>query len=82
MDNLTRFRANPNVLKVSIRKTDNGWSARIMRRDESGIYYGYHSTDPRRAVLKVLHIAHRMGMAGIDLQMQWAYIHPQKASNG
>lgn len=76
---LARFRANPGVVRVSIRQAGDRWIAFVAPRDvTAGLSFYYNSSDPKCAVLKALQLAQRKGMPGIDLDLQWAYDHPQK----
>ena len=77
MSRLTRFRADPRKVRVSIRQSDVGWVARVASRDGARTISEWHKLSPVRAVVKALLAAERSGLPGIDLSMGWAYDHPQ-----
>lgn len=74
--NLVRLRANPKQVRVSIRRV-GGHSWRVSIRSDGRLASVRHR-NPRLAVMRALKLAHDMGLAGIDLHLQWAYAHPQK----
>lgn len=77
---LARFRADPALITVSIRRdspdemwcvtvTDRyGWMGSVSTRDK----------DPIQAVGRALQMAEAKKFPGIDLELQWTYDHPWK----
>jgi hypothetical protein len=77
---LARFMVDPSKVRVSIRQARDRWIAFIAPRDGRGETIYYNSSNPSRAILKALQLADRKKMKGIDLGMQWAYIHPMEVA--
>lgn len=80
VETLTRFRADPSRVRVSIRRIHVGWLATVRNRAVRLRTLQWHS-DPTRAVMKALARAARAGVGGIDLEFQWAYPHPHGKKN-
>lgn len=83
MERLARFRADPQKLRILIRRTVNGKSllVRIVDRTTQHIYVAQHSSgasprDIKAHVYQALAHARDLGVPGIDLDLQWSYPHP------
>lgn len=82
---LTRFRADPTRVRVSIQHCSAPgprftayWvvTIRSLQRDVFGVMRAHRS--PKKALALALRAAERLRIPGIDLGMQWAYYHPQR----
>jgi len=73
-----RFRADPEKVRVSIRRQSAGWLATVSSR-VTGHFWSSLDKDPEKAVFRALKNADGADLAGIDLDMQWAYDHPWKS---
>jgi hypothetical protein len=85
---LVRFRANPKIIRVGVRKvgdqflssvryTDDYIATHPNKKDVNKVYT-WLDTDPRCGNETVLYIAKIHHMDGIDLDMEWSYEHPYK----
>ena len=76
---LVRFRADPALVRVSLRHEGGKWVATV--RDRSSYWkVSALRDDPRIAVLAALSDAAGHSMKGIDLCLEWAYEHPWKTN--
>ena len=78
---LARFRADPELVRVSIRREGDMWRAIVGERDEEAATVPRQwdlSPDPKGAINGALRQARNANMPGIDLDMQWTYDHPWK----
>lgn len=76
--NLARFRADPEKVRVSIRRDGDVWIAAIESRvcgASAATYVGQHRFAYRAVVLALL-AAERAELPGVDLSMGWTYEHP------
>ena len=72
-----RFRADPALVRVGVRKHKKLWYCVITSRDGSrGPVEAMHIR-PWGAVNNALVAADTLGIPGIDLGMDWVYDHPQ-----
>lgn len=79
-DTLVRLRADPEKVRVSIRRVEpRWWRVTIASRCGGGIL-STGATEPREALARALRWANETRMDGIDLDMQRAYKHPQKVA--
>jgi len=76
---LTRFRADPRKVRVSIRRNGSNWVASVSNKTTYGPRFEAIATGPRKALVKALLLADAGGLEGVDLSMGWAYEHPQQA---
>lgn len=76
MTPLVRLRADPRKIRVSIRKSTNGWFVQIR---PVGSFYGLSlkRSTPERAIEDALLWAQDLSFAGIDRYCEWTYSHPQ-----
>jgi hypothetical protein len=72
---LVRWRADPEKIRVSIRKLGTSYEATItsLITHEALSCMSY---DPEGAVMNALEEAELENFDGIDLRMEWAYDHP------
>lgn len=75
--NLVRLRANPNTVRVGIRYVSGSWLASVTSGSIRALAY---ADNPEQAVERALEYAARIGLAGVDLGMQWSYEHPQRVN--
>src|SRR5580698_11376899 len=73
---IARFRANPEKVRVAVRRVGDEWEATVSIRDNPHRVLKASSMYPERAVLTALRLAAKW--EGVDLDMQWAYDHPQQ----
>lgn len=76
---MARFRADPARVSISVRRfTDRFWRVLIQSR-VTGHVCATTATGPRKALARALRMAESSNLVpGIDLDMQWAFEHPQK----
>lgn len=74
--NLSRFRANPRAVRVSILHTENLWQATITPFDTCHSPVTRTNPSPKLAMTFALRAAAEAGIPGIDLALSWAYEHP------
>lgn len=74
---LTRFRADPSKVRVSIRKWGDGWFARVCSKADPTCAATATSNDPKDAVDRALKLAERL-VKGVDLDMGQTYLHPMR----
>jgi hypothetical protein len=72
---VSRFRADPETVRVGVRRHDDGFLVTIALCDGSGTVVQQGRT-AHAAVFRALHAAVRQGFAGVDLDMGRAYNHP------
>lgn len=74
---LVRFRADPEKVRVSIRRSYSGdaWIAGIGPRGQDPVVRRIHKS-PLKAMQLALNAAHLRRVPGMDVGMQWAYEHP------
>lgn len=70
-----RFRADPNKVRVSIRREKGQWRVHVESR-VTGARSSALGNSPRWTMMSALKRAERMKIEGIDLDMQWVYDHP------
>jgi hypothetical protein len=76
---LTRFRADPRKVRVSVRRRGDTWRASLMgevpgfARPQVVAVDGKHASV---AIGQALRRAVTAGMLGIDIAMGWSYLHP------
>lgn len=84
VNGLARFLVDPERIRVSLRPEGSRWRALVESRaplaDRCGSAYARRHNDPQQAVMRALRAADREELPGIDLDMQWAYQHPQSAT--
>lgn len=75
---LVRLRADPKKIRVSIRRAGNLWRV-VVRSLITDSMTSAGNQDPGVALRYALEAASRLGddFEGLDLDMQWAYEHPQ-----
>ena len=77
VNGLVRFRADPQKIRVSVRRSrGGGWVAFVIPRGEPGPYHRARHRYAYRAVILALTAAERAGVDGVDLSMSWAFLHP------
>lgn len=76
---LSRFRADPRKVRVSVRRSGAAWTACVSDKACYGHRYEAVASGPRKALVKALLLADADGLDGVDLSMGWAYEHPQHA---
>lgn len=84
---LVRLRANPEKVRVAIRRCGREWVATVSPRgshpllDPNGepVEFETCEADPAAAVFDALLSADSYELPGVDLGMEWAYQHPQVA---
>ena len=76
---LVRWRANPEKIRVSIRRSkfNKRWQVTVTCR-ATGQFVTCKSLSPERATMRALKLAEKAGYDGTDLGMGWAYRHPWK----
>ncbi len=75
---LTRFRADPALVRVAIRHHKGLWYVSISSRPRGrGVIERMHKS-PTRALVLALRAAESVDFPGIDLGMGWSYDHPQR----
>lgn len=75
---LARFRANPHIVRVSIRRDDGGWAVAVQElRGYRRIARAWNKS-PAKAVVVAMRIAESECFGGIDMGMDWTYDHPQR----
>lgn len=74
-DKLVRWRANPNKIRVSIRKSNQFWRATVRSLITDDFVFAT-SSDPEEAVMNALEKAELENFDGVDIGMEWAYTHP------
>ena len=72
---LARFRVDPSRVRVAIRAVGSEWLATVTSR-ETGRRVEARGTRPRNAVTKALRTAEAEAIGGVDLGMEWSYVHP------
>ena len=73
---LVRWRAEPERVRVAVRREGAMWVATITsRRDEGARYVGRHRY-AYRAVVRALLSAEMAQLDGVNLAMSWAFLHP------
>lgn len=78
-EKLARFRADPNRVRVGIRREGDKWRATVGVRglDSVGDEVSVTAVDrPEKVITAALRLARNHGIKGIDLDMQWTYPHP------
>lgn len=74
---LTRFRADPSKVRVSVRRVLNGWSVQVSSRvSSSPLYTVADRADASSALDAALDAADQLNIPGIDIGMDRAYEHP------
>lgn len=79
---LSRFRADPSRVRVSIRRCADKWIATIGPRDPSMRELPTNTVvdaSALKALARCFQFAEADELPGIDRHMQWAYEHPQGA---
>jgi len=74
-DKLVRWRANPEKIRVSIRKSNEFWLVTVRSLITDDFVFAT-CTDPEEAVMNALEKAELENFDGVDIGMQWAYTHP------
>lgn len=77
MDMLARFRADPKKVRVSIRRSGEGWTVAVKSRLTAAPTVLVLGNDPDSLLSGALAVASEAGIPGVDIDMQWAYRHPQ-----
>lgn len=77
MRRLIRLRADPNLLRVSVRRAEPRWSVFISDRETGFCFVTAQDDYLVAAIEKALVTAESLGVTGIDLDMEHAYEHPQ-----
>lgn len=75
---LVRLRADPAKVRCSIRREGDQWRVWV-RELGAKVVLTATGKDPTAAMLSALEKAKNIGMDGIDLDLMWAYDHPQGA---
>lgn len=74
---LKRFLADPSLVRVSIRRTDEGWVAKVEpRKTPSAFFASARSLDPKRAIEDALQLANTYRIPGLNLGLDNAHEHP------
>lgn len=75
---LTRFRADPSKVRITVRPFEGKWLVRIASRDDPDEKDAVRVLDAsaRRALVRAFYRAAELGMPGLDPSMGWAYEHP------
>jgi hypothetical protein len=78
---LTRLRADPMRVRVGVRRCGVDWIVNIASRLERDAHPVAEVIDPspRKALVLALRMAEACRLPGIDIDMSWAYEHPQGA---
>lgn len=72
-----RFRADPALVRVSIRNTAEGWVVRIApRRKNDTFFASARNADPEKAVYDALVLANAYRFPGMNLGLDDAHTHP------
>ena len=74
---LTRLRADPATVRVAIRRVAGGMHMVTVSGSDSDCEIVETHSCPRSAIYRALLGARAAGIQGIDLDMAWAYEHPQ-----
>lgn len=78
---LCRLRADPNEVRVSVRRVGGHWECQFASRlDDAKRVSASHRT-PAKALVRALQAAEAIRLRGIDIGMAWAYGHPQRRSS-
>lgn len=73
-----RFRVDPRVLRVSIRRSAGHWVARVQIRNDKGNWLSASRERPEEAIDEVLQQARDCDFPGMNSEdLGWAYPHPQ-----
>lgn len=77
-NNLVRWRADPERVRISVRKTRDVWmaTATSLVIEHKSVYA--YDADPETAVNDVLLKDKAQDYPGLDLDLQWTYEHPWK----
>jgi hypothetical protein len=75
--NLTRFRADPSKVRISVRPHGALWYVKISSRSEERGCVERMNQNPLKALVLALRAADDVNLPGIDVGMDWAYEHPQ-----
>ena len=77
VDSPARFQADPNKVRVSIRRHNQHWRVTIGPREElkNGRTFTLAGETPEKAIQAALSAADGK-IEGIDLELQWTYEHP------
>lgn len=81
-EHLARFRADPSRIRVAVRKVGDEWAVSIETRGRSKRRVRAQHRSPKRALVIALRKAEALGFDGMDLEMGWAYRHPQRSPRG
>lgn len=74
---LARLRANPKRVRVAIRRMPDGrWLATVQSREDGRAVGCLHNV-ALRALARAIRSASDAKFPGVDLGMDWAYVHPQ-----
>lgn len=73
---LARFRADPEKVRVGIRRHEDLWYVRISARDGSRGTIENIGKHPNATLMVALRKAWHFKMPGVDFYMDWAYPHP------
>lgn len=77
-EDLVRLRANPRLVRVSVRRVGSHWRASV----QSGNYLTFTTReDASDAVEAALLEAAACRFPGVDLNCQWTYPHPQRSAS-
>ena len=80
MTELVRFRVNPHKVRTSIRRSAGGfWTMTIASRSDLVRRVTINGNDIEWIVDRALEVAERLGIPGINRNMEWTYKHPQKS---
>jgi len=72
---LARFRVDPSRVRVAIRADGSEWLATVTSR-ETGRRVEARGRHPRNVIMKALRTAEAVMLGGVDLGMEWSYVHP------
>lgn len=75
MSRLARFRADPDKVRVAVRRRGRHWLATVTSRSDEDECYEVVAANPAEAVFDAL--ADARHVPGVDIGMLWAYVHPQ-----